>query len=138
MTLQGTIGQASSKNDAIFFQDAWQIHRRVTLNLGVRSESESVPTYGFGPLPPQIKFGWGDKLAPRLGGAWDVRGDGRLKVYASYSVFFDTMKYDLPRGSFGGETQIIDHRGLDTFDFMCRTPAIDPDRIFHWSRSSSV
>jgi hypothetical protein len=114
----GTIGDAGSKNDAFFIQDKWQIHKRLTLNIGVRTEKETVPSFGFGALPPAIVFGYGDKLSPRLGAALDVFGDGKLKIYGSYAVFFDTMKYDLPRGSFGGETQIIDHRALDTFDFL--------------------
>ena len=138
VTLQGTIGQASSKNDAIFFQDSWQIHRRITLNLGIRSENESVPTYGFGPLPPQIEFGWGEKLAPRLGGAWDVRGDGRLKVYASYSVFFDTMKYNMPRGSFGGEIQRIWHRALETPNVIDFSVDNQPGRLLQFEDQRTV
>lgn len=126
----GVIGQASSKNDAIFVQDSWQIHRRVTLNIGVRSERESVPSWGFGALPAAITFDWMDKLAPRVGAAWDVFGTGKLKIYGSYSVFYDTMKYDLPRGSFGGETQIVDHRGLDTFDIFSITPTNQPGPLF--------
>jgi hypothetical protein len=125
----GQIGQASSQNDAIFVQDSWQVHPRVTLNLGVRSERESVPSWGFGALPPAIVFSWADKLAPRLGAAWDVFGTGKLKVYGSYSVFFDTMKYDMPRGSFGGETQIVDHRALDTFDIFSITRTNQPGAL---------
>jgi hypothetical protein len=138
VTLQGTIGQAASRNDALFFQDGWQIHRRITLNLGVRSENETVPTYGFGPLPPQIKFGWGDKLAPRIGGAWDVRGDGRLKVYGSYSVFFDTMKYNMPRGSFGGEVQQIWRRGLETPEVLNFSLANQPGPLFQFEDQRTV
>jgi len=126
----GVVGQASSKNDAIFVQDSWQIHRRITLNIGVRTERESVPSWGFGALPAAITFDWMDKLAPRVGAAWDVFGNGKLKIYGSYSVFYDTMKYDLPRGSFGGETQIIDHRGLDTFDIFSITPTNQPGPLF--------
>ena len=125
----GQVGQASSQNDAIFFQTSWQAHRRLTLNLGVRSERESVPSWGFGALPPAIVFGWGDKLAPRLGAALDVFGDGKLKVYGSYSVFFDTMKYDMPRGSFGGELQLVDHRALDTFDIFSITTTNQPGAL---------
>lgn len=126
----GQIGLASSQNDAIFIQDSWQIHKRVTLNIGLRTERETVPSFGFGALPPAIVFGWGDKTAPRVGVAWDVFGNGKMKVYGSYSVFFDTMKYDLPRGSFGGETQIVDYRALDTFDLLSINQMNQPGTLF--------
>jgi hypothetical protein len=127
----GQKGNVKSRNQGIFIQDAWQVHPRVTLNLGLRSEHEFIPTFpldasGHPGLdlsqvvvdPVQaISFGWSDKLAPRIGGAWDVKGDGKLKVYGSYSVFFDTMKYNLSRGSFGGEIFVQTERALDTLDF---------------------
>lgn len=97
----GTIGSANSANQAIFFQDSWQIAKRLTLNLGLRLESENVPT--FNPANPGIKFGWGDKLAPRLGASYDLTGDGKTKLFASYGWFYDRFKYELPRGSFGGD-----------------------------------
>ena len=113
----GTVGEASSRNQGFFIQDSWSAHRRLTLNLGLRVENEYIPSFpinaDFHPsISPEalantpqkpINFGWGDKLAPRLGGAWDVFGDGKLKLYGSYSVFFDTMKYQLARGSFGAD-----------------------------------
>jgi len=98
----GTIGEASSKNQAVFVQDTWRIHNRVTLNVGLRAESEVVPNFGTSGSDA-IKFGWGDKLAPRLGFAWDATGDGKTKIFGSYGWFYDRFKYELPRGSFGGD-----------------------------------
>lgn len=96
----GTIGQASSKNQGVFGQDSWQIGNRLTLNLGVRFENETVPSFGEGQA---IEFGWGDKIAPRFGVAFDLTGDGKTKLFASYGWFYDRFKYELPRGSFGGD-----------------------------------
>jgi hypothetical protein len=98
---------ASSRNMGFYFQDQWRIHPHVTLNLGIRFENEFLPPFTHQvngvPIPNPIVFGWGDKIAPRIGGAWDVLGNGRWKLSASWGKFYDTMKYELARSSFGGD-----------------------------------
>jgi hypothetical protein len=97
----GTIGKASSANNGVFFQDSWQPTSRLSLNLGFRLEHETVPS--FSAANPGINFGWGSKPAPRLGFAYDLTGDGKTKLFASFGWFYDRFKYELPRGSFGGD-----------------------------------
>lgn len=94
-------GSASSNNQAFYIQDSWQPFSRLSLNLGVRTEREEAPSFVVG--NPSIEFGYGDKIAPRLGAAVDLTGDGKTKIFASYGLFYDRFKYELPRGSFGGE-----------------------------------
>ena len=96
-----TLGQASSSTHGLYVQDNWTVGHGVTLNLGIRFDKESVPT--FKPGFPSINFDWTQKVAPRLGASWDVMRNGTLKVYGSFGYFFDIMKWDLPRGSFGGD-----------------------------------
>ena len=36
-----------------------------------------------------IKFGFSDKIAPRLGFAYDLKGDGKWKAYGSFGHYYD-------------------------------------------------
>jgi hypothetical protein len=103
----GTIGKGSNLNQSVFFQDKYQPFRRLTLNLGVRFEKENLPT--FNQNPSLINFDWNDKIAPRLGFAYDLLGDGKTKIFASYGRFFDRVKFALPRGLFGGDIFLEDY-----------------------------
>ena len=51
---------------------------KLTVNYGLRAESEDIPSYS--PADPGMHFGWGDKIAPRLGFAYDLKGDSSWKV----------------------------------------------------------
>ncbi|MBS1790530.1 MAG: TonB-dependent receptor [Acidobacteria bacterium] len=97
----------TSRNQGFYFQDSWQILKNVTINAGVRFENEFLPPYtavvNGNKVPNPISFGWGDKIAPLIGGAWDILGDGKWKFSASYGQYYDLMKYELARGSFGGD-----------------------------------
>lgn len=94
-------GSVSGRNLAVYVQDRWQPIRRLTLNLGFRTENENVPSFVAG--LPGLKFGWSAKLTPRIGAAYDLTGDGKTKISGFYGWFFDRFKYELPRGSFGGQ-----------------------------------
>lgn len=101
LTRFGTVGDTSSKNQGLFVQDSWSPIRGLTLNLGIRIEKEDVPSFSANGVP--IEFDWQDKVAPRIGGAYDLFGNGKSKIFASYGWFYDRFKYELPRGSFGGD-----------------------------------
>ena len=101
----GTIGHASSNNQGLYLQDSWKVNRRLTLNLGLRTEHEFVPGFSNTPgaVPTAIVFNWPQKMSPRVGVAFDPKGDGRQRIYAGFGYFYDIMKYSLPRSSFGGD-----------------------------------
>lgn len=120
-----TLGKVGGWNHAFYVQDAWTVGRRLTLNLGVRMDKESLPTYNTLPGFQGVNFGMGQKVAPRLGGAYDLTGNGKLKVYGSFGYFFDIMKYNLPRGSFGGDYWHDCVYALDTPDFTQILPSRD-------------
>ncbi|HSK10459.1 MAG TPA: TonB-dependent receptor [Vicinamibacterales bacterium] len=110
-----TQGEVTSNNVGLFLQDAWTVNNRLTLNLGVRTERERVPSYAAG--LPGLEFDFGEKIAPRLGFAWDITGDSKWKAYGSWGMFYDTFKLELPRGSFGGDKWIDYFYTLDSFDW---------------------
>ena len=117
-----TVGDTSSNNLGLFIQDSWTIGDKLTLNLGLRTERERVPNFnpedpasiahGFGDT--LFEFGFGDKIAPRLGFAYDLKGDGKTKLYGSWGLFYDIFKLALPRGSFGGDKWVDVFYTLDS------------------------
>lgn len=85
----------------------------------MRTERERVPTFSSGADIPEfgLEFSFADKLAPRVGFAYDMFGDGKWKVGGSWGVFYDIFKLELPRGSFGGDKWLSYYYTLDTFDW---------------------
>jgi hypothetical protein len=114
-----TLGQVESKNTGFYAQDSWTtMNDRLTINVGVRTEQEKVPSYAdpsLGLRQYAIEFDYQDKLAPRFGFAYDLFGTGRSKVYGSYGKYYDITKMEMPRGSFGGDKWIW-------FDFKIEDP----------------
>jgi len=108
----GTFGTGNAHNVALFGQDAWSIGSRLTINAGLRVESEAISSYT--PDDPGVTFGFGDKLAPRFGFAWDVRGDAKWKAYGSWGRYYDQFKLRMARNHFGGEISRSDFYSLDT------------------------
>jgi len=116
----GTVANPHSIRWSIYLQDSWTptfLNNKVTLNIGVRAEKEDIPS--FSDLPeydyPPVQFGFGDKIAPRLGFVYDVNGDSSLKVFGSYGIFYDVMKLSMAEGSYGGFKWISEYYTLDTY-----------------------
>jgi hypothetical protein len=97
----GASGNATNTANTLYVQDKWQPTSRLTFNLGVRAEMEKIPAFNQNAI--DLKWGFGDKIAPRLGVAYALTSDNKTKVSAFYGRFFDRLKFSLPQGSFGGQ-----------------------------------
>jgi hypothetical protein len=114
-----TQGNVQSNLAGLFIQDGWTVSNKLTINAGLRTENEKVPSYTTAPgvTAYPISFGFKDKLAPRAGFSYDVNGDGRWKAYGSWGIFYDIFKLELPQGSFGGQKWLEYYYTLDTPNF---------------------
>jgi len=126
------LGSISSNAHGLYVQDDWTVaHTGLTINAGIRLDREFVPPYS--PGDPSITFGWGSKVAPRIGGAYDLLHNGKLKVFASYGKYFDILKFSLPQGSFGGNYWHDCVYTLDNpnFNLIQPTAPVGPDGFRH-------
>ncbi|MES2390233.1 MAG: TonB-dependent receptor [Acidobacteriota bacterium] len=127
-------GQASSNNNSFYAQDGWTAGKGLTINAGMRIEKEYLPSYDK--YPSGISFGWGSKIAPRLGASWDVFQNGKLKVFGSYGVFYDQIRLNLAIGSFGGNYWHDCAYALDSPNFT--TFALTKDATGHYCPAGGV
>ncbi|MEK6335604.1 MAG: TonB-dependent receptor [Acidobacteriota bacterium] len=111
-------GYTNSWYTALFIQDDFKVHPRLTLNLGLRWDVQTAPTdplnrvvnYVPGqksvaiPTAPVGALFFGDPgveragiptsyshFSPRVGFAWDVAGDGKTSIRGAFGVFYGSI-----------------------------------------------
>ena len=93
-----------SRYYAGFVQDKWKVNPRLTVNLGVRYDLEVVPVdevdnpvlFADPTAYPVDK----NNIAPRLGFAYDLGGDGRDVIRGGFGTFYDRTHFELIGGLF--------------------------------------
>ena len=100
-----------AKQFAFYVQDDWKMTPRFTLNLGVRYDVD----YGFvdhahaaenrayralkiigSPFARKVVEDDKNNFSPRIGFAWDVRGDARSVVRGGYGMYYDQSFLNVP------------------------------------------
>jgi len=110
---------------ALFAQDSWRITPTLTVNYGLRYDVELTPLFApatqvnaaaekalgvMEGIPRDY-----NNVAPRIGIAWDPKGDGKTVVRAGYGLFYDhpllAVAFDSVTADGGRSVQLISAGG---------------------------
>ena len=105
-TAERVVGLRSS-NVNLYAQDDWKVMPRLTLNLGVRYELNTVPndqrnflsvfdfaTRQFSRTSEPAYEGDHNNFGPRMGLSWDPFGKAKTAIRAGYGVYFDQFSFE--------------------------------------------
>lgn len=69
-------------NTSLFAQDDWKVNQQLTLNLGLRWDDETISPDN-------------NNISPRVGFAYDIRGEGRTVLRGGYGFFYQNTPFEL-------------------------------------------
>lgn len=91
--------QGRNERESVYAQDSWKAGNRLTINAGARLDF----VRGHSPVLDKTLYDT-KNLAPRLGLAYDVTGDGRTVLKGSYSRYYEgafSLVYSPATGGIG-------------------------------------
>lgn len=83
-----------------FLQDSWTIADRVTLNLGIRYDSQFM--YGG---RGDVALILPNQISPRLGVIVDPLANGRMKIFGSFARYYEQVPLNMMDRAFPGENR---------------------------------
>ncbi len=123
--------KVNSLSFGAFAQDSWSIMDRVTLNAGIRYDSQTIYT-----AQGDVALAMPSQFAPRLGLIFDPTQTGRAKIFANYAVYYQSVPLRLayrggsgePGAQFGVEQATCDGASPDF-----RNCALNPANHIHFN-----
>ncbi len=106
-----------------FIQDSWSIMDKVTLNVGVRYDTQQLYD-GQGNVAMSLPNQW----SPRVGLIYDPTQTGRSKIYANYARYYESVPLNLMDRAGSSEPTIT----------SVRSKAVCDPRIVEQQRSTCI
>jgi len=103
----------STKAQAFYLEDNWNVTPNLLLNLGVRFD-QFHNKLASGATFAKSKFN--DMISPRLGFSWDVKGDGSMKVFGNAGRYYTPLTNKLTDYFGGGTTDEHTYYVLDGWE----------------------
>ncbi len=103
-------GGYETRSEALYIEDVWNVSDTVTLSIGLRNDKFE----NDGKKGTFISIT--DQLAPRLGFAWDVAGDGTSKLFANFGRYYLPIANNTNERLAGGEDFYQKRYRLAAFD----------------------
>jgi outer membrane receptor protein involved in Fe transport len=88
-------GTSHSMTVGGFLQDSWSVMDKVTLNVGVRYDTQTIKG-----LTGDVNLYLPNQWSPRIGLIYDPTQAGRSKLYINYARFFENVPLDMADLSF--------------------------------------
>jgi len=113
----------TSNSTAAYLQDSWSIMDLVTLNAGIRYETQQLYS-GDGSLGMTLN----NMISPRVGLIYDFTQQGRSKLFANFSRYYEAVPMDIADRALTGENQYQFNRRRRAGDPLAQpmNPGCDP------------
>ena len=126
--LNGARNETQSVLAGAFLQDSWSVFDKVTVNLGIRYDSQYL--WGAdGKLGLLLPNQW----SPRAGVIYDFTQSGRSKVFVNYARYYQVVPLDLADVALSGEPHALASRPSSKCDprnpAMQQTDCIDQSNL---------
>jgi hypothetical protein len=96
------VNESKSTTVGGFLQDSWSIANRVTLNLGLRYDVQSM--YGGN---GELALVLGNQLSPRVGAIIDPLANGRMKFFVNFARYYEQVPLNLLDRAFPPERRFV-------------------------------